>query len=83
MNTISADTFNLAKPKTTFETKSLVPFLALTFGLTWGLAAILMLFPDQIVAIFGEVNQSEPAGHPGGLCARDRRRVAGAGGRRG
>jgi uncharacterized protein len=42
------------------EPKSLVPFLTLTFGLTWGLAAILMLFYDQVFAIFGEVNQSNP-----------------------
>jgi uncharacterized protein len=42
------------------ETKTLVPFFAITFGLTWGLAALLMLFYDQIVAIFGEVSPSNP-----------------------
>jgi membrane protease YdiL (CAAX protease family) len=42
------------------KTKTIVPFLALTFGLTWGLAALLMLFYDQIVAIFGEVNSTNP-----------------------
>ncbi len=42
------------------KTKTLVPFLALTFGLTWGLAAVLLLFYDQIVAIFGEVSPSNP-----------------------
>jgi membrane protease YdiL (CAAX protease family) len=60
MNTIPAGTFNLAKPKPALETKSLVPFLALTFGLTWGLAALLFLFYDQVVAIFGEVTMSNP-----------------------
>jgi hypothetical protein len=40
--------------------KTLVPFLALTFGLTWGLAILLMLFTDQIVAIFGEISMSNP-----------------------
>jgi membrane protease YdiL (CAAX protease family) len=41
-------------------TRTLVPFLALTFGLTWGLATLLMLFTDQIVAIFGEIRTSNP-----------------------
>ena len=40
---------------TALETKSIAPFLALTFGLTWGLAALLLLFNDQIVAIDGQV----------------------------
>ncbi len=42
------------------EIKMLAPFLALTFGLTWGLAALLFLFYDPIVAIFGEVSPSNP-----------------------
>jgi hypothetical protein len=44
----------------TMKTKTLIPFLALSFGLTWGLAAILMLFYDQVVAIFGEVGLTNP-----------------------
>jgi membrane protease YdiL (CAAX protease family) len=40
--------------------KTLIPFLAITFGLTWGLAALLILFYDQIVAIFGEINAANP-----------------------
>jgi membrane protease YdiL (CAAX protease family) len=48
-------------PKTQSMTvKTLVPFLALTFGLTWGIAALLILFTDQIVAIFGEISRSNP-----------------------
>jgi CAAX protease family protein len=45
---------------TTVPTKALVPFFALSFGLTWGLAALLMLFYDQIVAIFGEISMFNP-----------------------
>ena len=45
------------KPMTT---KALTPFLAITFILTWGLAALLMVFYDQIVAIFGEINTTNP-----------------------
>lgn len=50
------------KSKTTqsMTVKTLVPFLALAFGLTWGIAAILILFTDQIVAIFGEISMSNP-----------------------
>ena len=40
--------------------KTLVPFLALAFGLTWGIAALLILFTDQIVATFGEITMSNP-----------------------
>jgi len=42
------------------KTKTLIPFLAITFGLTWGIAAILILFYDQITAIFGELTSSNP-----------------------
>jgi len=42
------------------KTKTLVPFLAITFGLTWGIAALLILFTDQMVAIFGEISSSNP-----------------------
>ena len=42
------------------KTKTLIPFLAITFGITWGLAALLMLFFNQIVAIFGEIGMTNP-----------------------
>jgi membrane protease YdiL (CAAX protease family) len=42
------------------KTKTLVPFLALSFGLTWGIAALLFMFYDQIVAIFGEISMTNP-----------------------
>ena len=42
------------------KTKALVPFLALTFGLTWGVSALLFMFYDQIVAIFGELSMTNP-----------------------
>ena len=41
-------------------TKKLVVFFALAFGLTWGIAALLMLFPDQMEAMFGELSMSSP-----------------------
>jgi hypothetical protein len=33
--------------------RTLGAFLAITFGLAWGLLALLLLFTNQIVAIFG------------------------------
>ncbi len=42
------------------ETKILALFLVLTFSLTWGLAALFLLFPEQINAVFGEVSFSHP-----------------------
>jgi len=42
------------------KTKTLVPFLALTFGFTWGIAAMLIFLNDQVVAIFGEITSSNP-----------------------
>lgn len=40
--------------------RSLIPFLAITFGLTWGLAIVLVLFPDPITAVFGELSMTNP-----------------------
>jgi uncharacterized protein len=38
----------------------LAPFFLLTFALTWGLGAALVVFPDQITAIFGELSVTNP-----------------------
>jgi hypothetical protein len=35
-------------------------FFALTFGLGWGIAAVMMAFMDQIEAIFGEMSGTNP-----------------------
>jgi membrane protease YdiL (CAAX protease family) len=40
--------------------KTLIQFLALSFGLSWGIATLLILFTDQIAAIFGEISLSNP-----------------------
>ncbi len=41
-------------------TKKLILFLAITFGLTWGIATLLIVFPDQVESIFGELSMSNP-----------------------
>ena len=48
------------KPQTEMTIKTLKPFLIITFGLTWGLAALLLFFYDQIIAIFGEISMANP-----------------------
>ena len=50
---------NLRKSNT-MTGRTLIPFLALSFGLTWGIAAILIFFYDQVFAIFGEIDLSNP-----------------------
>lgn len=44
----------------TLKMRTIVPFLALTFGLTWSIAALPILFYDQVVAIFGEISVTNP-----------------------
>jgi uncharacterized protein len=40
--------------------RTLIAFLVIAFGLSWGLMAFYMLFPEQITAIFGEVGYTNP-----------------------
>lgn len=40
--------------------KSLIPFLTIAFGLTWGLVGLGILFPKDLEALFGEVKVSNP-----------------------
>jgi len=40
--------------------KTLVPFLAITFGFSWSIVALLIFFTDQVEAIFGEISISNP-----------------------
>jgi CAAX protease family protein len=49
-----------SKTSSGMTVKTLVPFLALSFGLTWGIAALLIFFTDQVVAVFGEITASNP-----------------------
>ncbi len=42
------------------RTKTLIPFLSLTFASTWGIAVLLILFSEQVSALFGEINTSNP-----------------------
>src|SRR3712207_2770317 len=61
-----ADTVNTRESQITATTRrgmsfgTLGAFFALTFGLTWGIVALLILFPNQIEVIFGELNSRNP-----------------------
>ncbi|MDX1417034.1 MAG: type II CAAX endopeptidase family protein [Candidatus Promineifilaceae bacterium] len=40
--------------------RTLGPFLALSFGLTWGLVVLYLSFTDKMIAIFGEIGMANP-----------------------
>jgi len=40
--------------------RRVVPFLVISFGLTWGLASLLILFPEQIERLFGPLGMTHP-----------------------
>lgn len=42
------------------ETITLIQFFALTFALTWGIAAILILYTDRVTTIFGRIGLTNP-----------------------
>jgi len=60
MNTRFVSETIQSRPRTVMGTKSLVSFLALTFGLSWVPMALFMIFPDQLTPIFGEISTSNP-----------------------
>jgi len=39
---------------------SLVPFLLIAFGLAWGILALFIFLPDQMIGIFGELTGQHP-----------------------
>lgn len=40
-------------PRRRMDNRTLIPFLAIAFGLGWGIIALLIIFPGQTEAIFG------------------------------
>ncbi|MGB5398268.1 MAG: CPBP family intramembrane glutamic endopeptidase [Gammaproteobacteria bacterium] len=40
--------------------RSLIPYLVITFGLTWGIVGLLILFPNEIESVFGELSAKNP-----------------------
>lgn len=48
-------------PRTRMTVRTLAPFLALTFALTWGIAALLVFLPDAMEALTGPMGYTNPA----------------------
>ena len=48
------------RPGTDMGTKTLLSFLALTFGLSWVPMSLFMLFADQLTPVFGEMSSTNP-----------------------
>ncbi len=47
-------------PPRDLPTKALLPFVAITFAITWGVVGIYIGFPEKAVAWFGEISGSHP-----------------------
>jgi len=48
------------KHSETFPLKSLIPFLLMTFALSWGILGAYLVFPDRVQAWFGPLSGSHP-----------------------
>jgi len=60
MNTSIAVETSQSTPRTDLGPKTLLSFLALTFGLSWVPMSLFMLFADQFTALFGEMSSTNP-----------------------
>ncbi len=60
MKTSIAYGMSQSRPRTLMGTKTLLTFLALTFGLSWIPMSLFVLFPDQFTALFGEMSSTNP-----------------------
>lgn len=56
----ASSTTSDVQSKRDMTTRTLGSLFALAFGLTWGLGALMVLFTDQIEAIFGEISLANP-----------------------
>jgi hypothetical protein len=54
------NTRDSATAKKQITVKSLVPFLIMTFGITWGILALYIFLTDQMTALFGQLTGDHP-----------------------
>jgi membrane protease YdiL (CAAX protease family) len=59
-DTTTATTETTEPIRTGMTTRTLRAFFALAFGLGWGIAALMVVFQDQVEAIFGEIGMTNP-----------------------
>ena len=50
----------LTTTKQSINMKALIPFLLITFGIAWGVLALYIFLPEQMVFIFGEISGNHP-----------------------
>jgi uncharacterized protein len=60
MNTSIVYEASQSKPRTEMGTKTLLSFLALTFGLSWVPMSLFIMFTDQLTPIFGKMSATNP-----------------------
>jgi membrane protease YdiL (CAAX protease family) len=60
MNTTAVYKPTHITPKPAMGTRTLVSFLALTFGLSWVPMSIFIVFADRLTALFGEMSSTHP-----------------------
>ena len=60
MNTSLVYESTRSRQQPAMGTKTLVSFLALTFGLSWVPMSLFVMFADQFTALFGEMSSSNP-----------------------
>ncbi len=48
------------KPRPEITVRSLVSFFSISFGLGWGVAALAILFQEQVESVFGEIGYTNP-----------------------
>lgn len=51
---------NLSQNKEQIPFIAFVPFLLITFGLTWGIIGLYIFLPEQMTAIFGQISGNHP-----------------------
>jgi uncharacterized protein len=63
-NTTLVDTLHsqriIPKVSLTMSSRTLVHFFLISFALTWGIALLLILFPEPITSLFGEIEMTNP-----------------------
>jgi membrane protease YdiL (CAAX protease family) len=50
----------IAKPANWFKRHQVTSFFIITFAITWGIGVLAILFPEQFISLFGELNYWNP-----------------------
>jgi len=53
-------TININSTDQSISFSTIIPYLLITFGVTWGIIALYIFIPDQTVSLFGEITGNHP-----------------------